>query len=229
MCNLYSVTKGQAAVIAITRAMRDTAGNLPPLPGIFPDYMAPVVRNAPDGVRELAMMRWGMPAPSQFRGALSTNIRNTKSPHWRRWLKPANRCVVPFTSFCEYVDTRPKKTPTWFAFDGTRPLAVFAGIWTSWRGTKANSVEGEHQLFGFLTTDANDVVGAIHPKAMPVILTTADEIEHWMTAPAEEALKLQRPLPAGTLEIVAKGEKKDDLMPNKTEPVLDWGKRNVQS
>jgi hypothetical protein len=31
-----------------------------------------------------------MPGPPQFRGALSTNIRNTKSPHWRGWLKPAN-------------------------------------------------------------------------------------------------------------------------------------------
>jgi putative SOS response-associated peptidase YedK len=41
---------------------------------------------------------------------------------------------------------------------------------------------------GFLTCDANDVVGAVHPKAMPVILTTEVEIEQWMTAPAEEAL-----------------------------------------
>jgi putative SOS response-associated peptidase YedK len=62
-------------------AMRDTAGNLPPLPGIFPDYMAPVVRNVPDGVRELAMLRWGMPGPPAFGGAPITNIRNTKSPH----------------------------------------------------------------------------------------------------------------------------------------------------
>ena len=94
-----------------------------------------------------------------------------------------------------------------------RPLAVFAGIWTSWkgtRGTKANPVEGEHQLFGFLTTEANDVVGAIHPKAMPVILTKKSEIEQWMTAPAEDALKLQRPLPDGALKIVATGERKDE-------------------
>lgn len=41
MCNLYSLTKGQAAIIALTRALRDTTGNLPPLPGIFPDYRAP--------------------------------------------------------------------------------------------------------------------------------------------------------------------------------------------
>jgi putative SOS response-associated peptidase YedK len=45
--------------------MRDTTGNLPPMPGIFPDYTAPVVRNAPDGVRELTKARWGMPS-SQF-------------------------------------------------------------------------------------------------------------------------------------------------------------------
>jgi SOS response associated peptidase (SRAP) len=136
-------------------ALRDTTGNLPPLRR-GPDYLAPIVRNAPDGQRELMMARWGMPGPPQFGGAPVTNIRNTKSSHWRGWLKPANRCVVPWTSFCEYADTKPKKTPTWFAFDETRPLAVFAGVWTTWigqRGTKANPVEGEHTLFGFLTSE----------------------------------------------------------------------------
>jgi putative SOS response-associated peptidase YedK len=212
MCNLYSITKGQAAIIALARAVRDTTGNLPTFPGVFPDYLAPVVRNAPDGVRELAMLRWGMPCPPQFGGALVTNIRNTKSPHWRGWLKTQNRCVVPFTSFCEYADTKPKKTPTWFAFDDSRPLAVFAGIWTTWtgaRGTKKNPIEGEHQLFGFLTADANAEVGAIHPKAMPVILRSEDDIETWMTAPPEEALKLQRPLPDWSLKVVARGDKED--------------------
>jgi putative SOS response-associated peptidase YedK len=212
MCNLYSLTKGQAAIIALVRAMRDSTGNLPSFPGVFPDYLAPVVRNAPDGVRELAMLRWGMPCPPQFGGAPVTNIRNTKSPHWRAWLKPQNRCLVPFTSFCEYADTTPKKTPTWFAVDESRPLAVFAGIWTTWkgtRGTKKNPIQGEHQLFGFLTADANAEVGAIHPKAMPVILRSEAEIETWMTAPAEDALKLQRPLADGSLAIVARGEKED--------------------
>jgi putative SOS response-associated peptidase YedK len=132
MCNRYSQTKGQVAIIAFTRALRDTTGNLPPLPGIFPDYIAPIVRNATDGVRELAMTRWGMPGPPQFGGAPITNIRNVKSPHWRPWLRPENRCVVPWTSFCEYADTKPKKTPTWFALDDSRPLAVFAGVSFLW-------------------------------------------------------------------------------------------------
>jgi len=44
---------------------------------------------------------------------------------------------------------------------------------------------------------------------MPVILTTPDEIEQWMTADAPQALKLQRPLPDGALKIVMTGEKED--------------------
>jgi putative SOS response-associated peptidase YedK len=214
MCNLFSITKSQTAIREFTRAMRDRTGNLPPIPGVFPDFLAPIVRNAPDGVRELMLARWGMPGPPQYGGAPITNIRNTTSPHWRGWLNPENRCVVPFTSFCEYADTKPRKTPTWFALDDTRPLAFFAGIWTAWhgkRGTKSNPIEGEHQLFGFLTTDANAEVGTVHPKAMPVILTTQEDVEKWLTLTATDALAMQRPLPDGTLRIVAQGDKEDPL------------------
>ena len=212
MCNLYSLTKGQAAIRQLFRISRDLTGNLPPLPGIFPDGMAPVVRTGPDGKRELAMLRWGMPCPPAYGTQAVTNIRNTKSPHWRGWLGQKNRCLVPFTSFCEYADTKPRKTPTWFAGDETRPLLAFAGIWATWRGTrgtKANPVEGEHQLFGFLTAEANAVVAPIHPKAMPVILRNEAEFEGWLTSPADVALALQRPLPDDELMIVATGERED--------------------
>lgn len=215
MCNLYSLTKGQAAIIEMTRAMVDRTGNLPPLPGIFPDYSAPIVRNGGEG-RELAMARWGMPSPAfALKGRNSdsgiTNVRNVRSPHWRRWLGPASRCVVPFTSFSENEKLADGKASTvWFALNEDRPLAVFAGIWTNWTSVrKVKEGETTNDLFAFLTTDANAEVGVIHPKAMPVILTTQDEIEHWMTAPAEEALQLQRPLPDGALKIVARGNKKD--------------------
>ncbi len=216
MCNLYSLTKGQQAIRELTRAMRDVTGNLPLFPGVFPDYAAPIVRNAPDGVRELPTARWGMPSPAfALKGRKSdpgvTNVRNVSSPHWRRWLGVESRCVVPFTSFSENeVLPNGSRPPVWFALDETRPLAVFAGIWTRWTSVrKVKEGETTNDIFAFLTTEPNAVVAPIHPKAMPVILTTADEIEIWLTAPAKEALALQRPLRDDALRIVARGQKQD--------------------
>jgi putative SOS response-associated peptidase YedK len=166
-----SITTNQAAIIALFRVI----GNLPPMPGVFPDYPAPVVRNTDTG-RELVMMRWGMPPPPRAGGYPVTNIRNTSSPHWRAWLKSENRCLVPFNSFAEYApepnpETK-KKDVVWFALNDDRPLAAFGGIWTEFRGdrgTKSKPIPGPHLVYGFLTTAPNAVVEPIHPKAMPVI------------------------------------------------------------
>jgi putative SOS response-associated peptidase YedK len=216
MCNLFSQTKGQQAIIAFTRAMHDRTGNLPPMPAVFPDNAAPIVRNTVDG-RELTLARWGMPSPVfALKGRNSdpgvTNVRNIASPHWRRWLGVESRCVVPFTSFSEN-ETLPNgsKPPIWFALSEERPLAVFAGVHvTGWKSARRVK-EGEttNDLFAFLTTEPNALVGTYHPKAMPVILTTQDEIDIWMDAPAPIAAQLQRPLPDDALVIVARGQKQD--------------------
>jgi len=90
ICNLYSIITNQAAIAALFRVVNRYVGNLAPMPGVFPDYPAPVVRNA-GTERELVMMHWGMPPPPRTGGPPVTNIRNTSSPHGRGWLKPENR------------------------------------------------------------------------------------------------------------------------------------------
>jgi putative SOS response-associated peptidase YedK len=169
---------------------------------VFPDRMAPVVR-AVDGGYEEVEMRWGFPPPPKLGTRPVTNVRNTASSYWRPWLKPEHRCLVPATSFAEWTDKAPKRE-RWFALPDGRPF-VFAGIWRQWtgtRGTKAAPVEGQHLLFSFLTTEPNGVVRPVHTKAMPVILTTAEDAETWLKAPTDVALTLQRPLPEADLRVL---------------------------
>lgn len=210
MCNLYNITTTREAIVQWTRAMTDRTGFNEPSRDIYPGTLAPVARVGADGQREIAPLTWGMPSPPAYVKNYDpgvTNIRNTSSPHWRRWLGVESRCVVPITSFAEpnpAAKVEGQRTPNaWFARDDSRPLMFFAGIWRQWRGIKkVRDGQQDFELYGFLTCEPNAVVKPIHPKAMPVILTEPDEIETWLTAPWSEAKTLQRPLPDDMLMIV---------------------------
>ena len=191
MCNLYSMTTNRAAVLAIVKAMEDRNNNQPPQPGIFPDYPAPIVAVAEDGHREMRDARWGLPsskkalfdAATKRAGKLrakgkevdfdlmlrmepdggTTNVRNTVSKHWSRWLGQQHRCLVPFTSFSEPDQVGGSLKPVWFALSEERPTAFFAGVhvrdWTCVRKIKTG--EETLDLFGFLTTEANAEVATL--------------------------------------------------------------------
>ena len=234
MCNLYSLRKGPASILDLARAMTANVGNLEPR-DTYPDYAAPIVRLDADGNRELALSRWGMPssrkalfdAASKRADKLrakgkdldfdkllelepdsgTTNVRNTKSSHWRPWLSPTNRCLVPFTAFSEPGrDAEGRYKPIWFRLidDDPEPLAFFAGVHVRDHTCVRKMKTGLEtcDVFAFLTTEPVEPVRAIHPKAMPVILTMGEERETWMRANWSEASELQsRPQPEGVLEI----------------------------
>jgi putative SOS response-associated peptidase YedK len=178
--------RSRPTIRALFRVLNRYVGNLAPMPGIFPDYPAPVVRNSGDE-REMTMMRWGMPPPPRAGGYPATNIRNTSSPHWRAWLSAENRCLVPANSFAEYApepnpETK-KKDVVWFALDDDRPLFAFAGIWITFnsdRGTKSKPVPGPHQVYVFSRHRLTPWSSRSTRMACP---TTDAERDVWVRAP----------------------------------------------
>lgn len=216
MCNLYNITTSQDAIREWTRALRDIMGNLEPSLDVYPNMPGPVVRNAPDGERELAKLLWGMPTPTErVKGKAdygTTNIRNPQYGHWQQFVGVENRCVVPVTSFAEPSPKPNDKDPEtgiqrnfWFARSEDRPLFFFAGFWTRWQGVRrVKDGPGDFELYGFMTTKPNALIAPIHEKAMPVILTTREEVDTWLTAPWSEARHMQRTAPDDALVIVEK-------------------------
>jgi len=149
-----------------------------------------------------------------------TNVRNTASSttgkinaHWGRWLGPQSRALAPATSFAEPDQDHEKtRKNIWFALGEDRPLFFFAGIWTAHACVRMKTKGWEEiEAFAFLTTEPAEPVKTYHKKAMPVILTTAEECDLWLSgAPFCDVAKLQRPLPDGLLKIVARGVPKDE-------------------
>lgn len=172
---------------------------------IYPDRLAPIITRD-EGSHVLRRARWGLPSPPQFHSKSGidrgvTNVRNTGSPHWRRWLGPEYRCLVPLARFAE---PRAGKGAgnAWFRVTTNLP-AFFAGIWVpQWRSIrKLKDGETTDDLFAFLTCEPNSIVAPIHPKAMPVILTAETDLHAWLSEPWSSVNELQRPMPDELLEL----------------------------
>jgi putative SOS response-associated peptidase YedK len=89
--------------------------------------------------------------------------------------------------------TTGKKRPHWFLVP-SQPIFAFAGIWRPTDGPP---------VFSFLTCGYDGdpkahVVGAIHPKACPVILHPED-YDRWLRADLGEVLELACPYPSQLL------------------------------
>src|SRR5579859_6575648 len=195
ICNLYRLSSSKAEYIdgfkAKDRWQREVAK----------DYASPgksgyVVREF-EGARELDVMSWGFP----FRGKPVTNVRNYSSPFWRAALAiPARRCLVPFTAFQEWsVAPDPvtgKKRPHWFHLPAS-PIAAFAGVW---RPAEKGEAHYAFLTCGYDGDPASHIVGAIHPKACPVILH-AEDYDRWLHAPLDEVLTLATSFPSQLMSV----------------------------
>jgi putative SOS response-associated peptidase YedK len=65
--------------------------------------------------------------------------------------------------------------------------------------------DSEVPSFAFLTTDANPLVGSVHPKAMPLILHPED-YESWLAADWKRASHLVAPFPSQLMHMESRPE-----------------------
>lgn len=217
MCNLYSLTRAHEAVLRLFRVGHNRAVPVESKDAIFPGHLAPVVRKAADGERELVTMNWGFIllrdgyAPKRV-----TNTRDDKisTRFWKSSFEQ-RRCLVPATSFCEPHDGRKPATWHWFAIKGEepRPIFAFAGLWMRWRGpVKKDGPNVEQDVFSFMTTTPNDLTVSINHARSPVLLTSEDDFATWLRGDAADVEQLLRPYPAERMRIVQEGfDKRDNL------------------
>ena len=197
MCNLYNLKVSRWELLdyyGANDAWRDDAEK---------DYVSPgrpgAVVTFEDGARQLRAMRWGFPPPQGVRAPV-VNVRNYASPFWRSALNnPERRCLVPVTAFQEWsVEPDPvtgKKRPHWFTVP-SRPIFTFAGVW---RPTD-NGPSYAFLTCGYDGEPSSHIVGAIHPKAVPVILHDED-YDRWLQAPVEYALSLACAYPSQLMAV----------------------------
>ncbi len=198
MCNLYTMTATVDEIRRTFGSFDGDRGNLPRFDELYPGRPAPVLRRAESGALKLETMTWGFPGPAAAKGRPVTNIRNLASPFWRSALnKVERRCIVPVTRFCEWTaepdpQTR-RKRKVWFGMREEHDhLFAFAGLWRPGEGGP---------FMAFLTCDANALVGAVHPKAMPVMLRPADALA-WLDYDRTSACALAQPFADADMRII---------------------------
>lgn len=189
MCNRYRMTAGRRAIAERYGLKVEPEHETLPPPELFPKRPAWIVRES-DGVWQADVARWGIPRW----GSAYTNIRTLG--RWRDLLTdPRHRCLVPVTDFCEWSGEAGRKIAHWFSLRDVE-IFSFAGIWT-------REQDGDWFSFltcGYLGNPAAHIVGAVHPKACPVILEREDE-RRWLEAGYDEAASLAVALPSQLMQV----------------------------
>jgi putative SOS response-associated peptidase YedK len=211
------MTTNSEAIRRLFRVSHNRAAPIVPLPAIFPGHLAPIVRKADDGERELVIMNWGFVLLQSGRAPRRvTNVRDDKIRESKFWLDSfeKRRCLVPASSFAEPKEVKPA-TWHWLALNGDepRPLFAFAGIWKRWKGPiKKDGPNVEIDTFSFMTTTPNALVSTINHERMPVLLSKDEDFDTWMNGSADDAFALAQEYPPDQMRFVQAGFEKKDLL-----------------
>jgi putative SOS response-associated peptidase YedK len=164
---------------------------------VAPQTFQPVVRlNRDTGIREIALMRWGLIPYWSKDAKIAYSTINAKAetvataPAFREAFK-RRRCLVPVDAFYEWQKLDAKhKQPFAIALASGEPYG-FAAVWDRWKDSQEWL-----ETFSIITTDPNQIVAPLHNR-MPVIIERKD-YARWLGGgnAVQLPLDLLRPFPA---------------------------------
>lgn len=189
MCGRYSLITD----IAQLRELFGFVGaaiNLPPRWNIAPTQDAPVIR-LEDGVRRLAMLRWGLVpywAEDASIGSRMINARGesvAEKPAFKAAYR-ARRCLVAADGFYDWPETGSDKRPFLFRKRDGGPFA-FAGLWETWVPKEGGVLE----TFTIVNCAAGPLMARIHSRT-PVVIAPAD-FATWLDASQDPRTLIKPP------------------------------------
>ena len=198
MCGRYVYTLPPDAMARLFKLER--VPDYAPRWNIAPSQLIPIVRVGADGVREGALLRWGlhpvwMKEPPGAKSMINARCEGAAEKPFFRDAYKRRRAIVPADGFYEWRREGKAKTPYFIRRRDGLPLA-FAGLWERWRGADGGAVE----TAAILTAAGNADVAHLHDR-MPVMLTPED-VDLWLdpNAPRAALDHLMRAPDEGQLE-----------------------------
>lgn len=160
-----------------------------PRRNLRPTEPAWIVARRGDGLIKTLQARWWCQwdGARAFETKFPTFNARVETMHtkklWSDLLKKGQRCIFPIDSFYEWPVKGKGKPPVEIFVKGRQPYTL-AGLWSRY-------FEGDKTFYSFtsFTTDPNDFMRPIHEKAMPVILSTIEDQERWLSDGDESILR----------------------------------------
>ena len=166
--------------------------NFPPRYNIAPTQPIPIIR-CNSGVREFALVRWGLVPSWQKEINPSRPLINARAetllekPSFKK-AAMRRRCLMPVDGFYEWQRTSGATPRPYYIKQKEGGLFAMAGIWEHWQDANGNELESA----AIITTQANQTLSPIHHR-MPVILDKAAQ-EKWLNVAAFSATEVYQHL-----------------------------------
>jgi putative SOS response-associated peptidase YedK len=201
MCSRYSLTSPPEAVRAYFRY--DNEAVFPPRYNIAPSQPVAIVRNKPQGGREMALVRWGfipvwIKDPRAFKMLINARGESAADKPSFRAAMRHRRCLVPADGFYEWKGAAGAKRPHLVKLRAGGPMAL-AGIFECWLGADGSEIE----TMAVLTVPANAAMSALHER-MPALIAP-ENFDTWLDCSSGSSVgitELLRPAPEDSLDIV---------------------------